>query len=123
MRRFPKALSLAFLLIAGVAIGPGFASEANGIFWGLMNNYYGSQQTVCVAKNYNYYPVDAVFNIFPASHDRAGEPLPKTTVVTLAPYTEYRLYTWPSTYGGPGPNCALVNYSVSVSGPGAPAPY
>jgi hypothetical protein len=122
MQHFPKAISLAALVIAGGATGPSVADEANGIFWGLFNNYYGSQQTVCVAKNYNYYPVNAVFNIFPGIYDPAGNPLPKTTVVTLTPYTEYRLYTWPATYGGPGPNCALLHYSVVVAPGGVGAP-
>jgi hypothetical protein len=117
MQHFPKAISLAVLFIAGPSVGSTWASEANNIFWNLQSNYYGSTQSVCVAKNYNYYPVDAAFRIFPARFDRRGNPLPSTTVVTLPPYTEYRVYSWAAGYTGPGPNCDLLNYSVSVSGP------
>ncbi|HEY1941459.1 MAG TPA: hypothetical protein VGH40_04985 [Roseiarcus sp.] len=115
MKHFPMAISSAALLIAGV--GPSFASETNDISWNLENNYNGSNQTVCVAENYNDYPVNAVFNIFPANYDPDGNALPNTTVVTLRPYTEYRVFSWAADYSGPGPNCALVHYSVSVATP------
>ena len=120
MKRFPVAISPAALLIAGA--GQSFASEVNNISWNLINNYNGSNQTVCVAQNYNYYPVNAVFNIFPAGYDPDGNPLPNTSVVTLRPYAEYRVFSWAADYSGPGPNCALDSYSVSVSPGGAEAP-
>ncbi len=122
MKRFPKAISLAALLVAGAGVGPSFASEVNDISWNLENNYYGSNQTVCVAENYHDYPVNAVFNIYPANYDPDGNPLPNTTVVTLPPYTESRVFSWASDYSGPGPNCSLLHYSVSVDSTGTEAP-
>lgn len=116
MRRFVTALPSAALLIVGTSIGQGFAeeNEANDISWNLDNNYNDSHQTVCVAENYNQYPVDAVFEVFPADYDAAGAPMPNRAVIRMKPYVEYQVYRWASDYSGPGPRCALVNFSATV---------
>jgi hypothetical protein len=116
MKRFLKVLPAAALLIVGTTMGRSFAeeNEANDISWNLENNYNDSHQTVCVAENYHEYPVDAVFDVFPADFDPAGNPMPDRTVITMKPYVEYQVFRWASDYSGPGPRCDLLNYSVTV---------
>ena len=81
----------------------------NNIWWNLDDNDGG--HTVCVVENYNDYPVDAVFNVFPAAFDPDGNPMPDTATITLTPYVEYKLYRWDNV-AGPGPQCSLLSYSV-----------
>ena len=116
MRRFLTALPSAALLILGTTVGQGFAdeNEANDISWNLDSNYNDSHQTVCVAENYNEYTVDAVFDVYPADFDPAGNAMPDRAVITMKPYVEYQVYRWAADYSGPGPRCNLVNYSVTV---------
>ncbi len=116
MKCFLEVLPAAAILIVGTMVGQSFANdrEVNDIWWNLETNYYGSQQTVCIAKNYNYYPVTAVFNTFPGADDPDGNPMPTRAVITMQPYVEYRVYSWPADYTGPGPHCELLSYSVSA---------
>jgi hypothetical protein len=115
MRHVLEATAAAAILVAG-AIGPSFADEqeVHDISWNLETNYNGGGQTVCVAENYNEYPVMAQFSVFPADFDEDGNPLPDRAVVTLRPYAETPVYSWQAGYTGPGPNCSLLNYSVSA---------
>jgi hypothetical protein len=109
--KFPKTLLSAVVLVIGTGVASGFAEEreVNNIWWNLDDNDGG--QTVCVAENYNDYPVDAVFNVFPAAFDPDGNPMPNTATITMTPYVEYKLYRWDNV-AGPGPQCALLSYSA-----------
>jgi len=115
MTRFSKTLLSAVLLTVGSGVAHSFANEqeVNNIWWNLQDNYNGGGQTVCVAENYNDFPVEAVFNVFPAAFDEDGNPMPNRAVISMKPYVEYKLYRWDNV-SGPGPQCGLLNYSVGV---------
>jgi hypothetical protein len=117
MKSFPVVLASAALLLGGAAVGPSFANGAENLFWGLETDFGDNIKTVCVAENYNNYPVDAVFEISPSRYDRFGNLLQTTTRVTLTPYTESLVFTWGPGYPGPGPECALLHVSVSAHPP------
>jgi len=111
--RIPKTLLSAVVLIVGTGVASSFANEreVNNIWWNLEDNE--GNQTVCVAENYNEFPVDAVFNVFPAGFDPDGSPMPSTAEITMRPYVEYKLYRWDNV-AGPGPQCSLLTYSASA---------
>jgi hypothetical protein len=115
MRFFLQTLPLAALLAVGAMVGRGFAyDEVNDIWWNLDTDYYGSHQTVCTAENFNGFPVDAVFNVFPGGFDRAGVPTPGRIVVPMKPFIQYRIYSWGTNYTGPGPQCSFLNFSAQA---------
>jgi hypothetical protein len=115
MRLFLQALPLAALLAVGAMVGRGFAyDEVNDIWWNLDGDYNGGHQTVCTAENFNGFPVDAVFNVFPAGYDRAGVPMPGRIVVPMRPFVQYRIYSWGTNYTGPGPQCSFLNFSAQA---------
>jgi len=111
--RFPKTLLSTVVLIVGSRIASGFADEreVNSIWWSLEDDE--GSQSVCVAENYNEFPVDAVFKVFPAAFDADGDPMPSTAAITMRPYVEYKLYRWDNV-AGPGPQCSLLTYSAPV---------
>lgn len=116
MQRFLTVLASGAALAAGAAMAPSVAEEqeSHDISWNLESNYNGGHQTVCIAENYNEYPVTAQFRVFPAAYDPDGNPMPDQAFVTLQPYAETTIYSWSADYAGPGPNCSLLNYSASV---------
>ncbi len=113
MKPVVKALLSATLLIAGAGIGRSFADEreVNNIWWNLDSDYNDTHQTVCVAENYNDYPVDAVFEVYPGTFDLEGNPVPGTAVLSMRPYVTYKLFGWPDG-SGPDHRCALRSYTV-----------
>ena len=116
MNRLVKPLLSAALLVIGAGAGQSFADEreVNNIWWELDDGYNGSNQTACVAENYNDHAVDAVFDVFPAAYDYDGGPMPRQIVVTLNPFETTKLYSW-ANGAGPGPRCELLSYSLHVS--------
>ncbi|HLW90490.1 MAG TPA: hypothetical protein VKS78_04200 [Roseiarcus sp.] len=110
-----KTLLPTVLLTLGAGIGHGFADEreVNNIWWEVEQGYNGSHETACVAENYNDNTVDAVFDLFPASYDFNGNPMPATAVVRMRPYTTYKVFGWPEERGS-DPHCALRSYSAHV---------
>jgi len=48
-----------------------------------------------------------------AAVDDDGNPMPDRAVVTMKPYVQYKLWSWANSMG-PGPQCALLTYSVRV---------
>lgn len=92
------------LLGAGPALA--FEREVNNVWWAVYDNYNGGGQTACIAENYNDYPVQAVFDVFPAATDPDGAPAPAHTAVTLAPFQTQKIWSW-ANIPGPGPSCEL----------------
>ena len=86
---------------------PGFAfeREVNNVWWAVYEHYNGSDQTACITENYNDYPVQAVFEVFPAA-DFDGAPAPTQMVMTLAPFQTMKVWGW-ANVPGPGPRCEL----------------
>src|SRR5574340_282113 len=115
MKRFLKPLLAAAFLTVGAGVTQSFAfeQEVNNIWWALFDNYNGSNQTACVAENYNDHAVEAVFELFPTSSDYYGNPMPSRMVVMMRPYQTYKLFGWPNV-GGPGPRCELRSSTVQV---------
>ncbi len=113
MKRFPKLLMSAAFLTLGSGQGFAFEQEVSNVWWAVFDNYNGSNQTACVAENYNNHPVDAVFDVFPGASDVAGTPAPSRMVVTMAPYQQYKLFGWVSA-AGPGQRCDLRSFTVHV---------
>jgi hypothetical protein len=114
MKLFLQTVPLASLLTVGAMVGHSFAfEEVNNIWWNLDSDY-NSHQTVCTAENFNNFPVDAVFNVFPGGVDRAGVPTPNRIVVPMKPYIQYRVYSWGINYTGPGPECSFLNFSAQA---------
>jgi len=113
MTRFSKILLSIVVLTLGAGVTHSSASEheVGNIWWSLQDNYDGGHQTVCVAENYNDFPVEAVFSVFPTDADDDGNPLANQAVITMKPYEQYKLYRWTDA-SGPGPQCSLLNYSV-----------
>jgi hypothetical protein len=110
-----KMLLSAGLLTVGAGVGHSFADdhEVNNVWWSLINGYNGSHQTACVAENYNNNPVDAVFDLFPARFDFEGNPAPGRAFISMRPYVEYKIYSWPEGFSLT-PQCKLRFYSVHV---------
>lgn len=117
MKRFLIPLLSAAVLTVGAGTRLCFAfaneQEVNDIWWSLYDDYNGSDRPACVAENYNEHPVDAVFEVFPASYDFDGNPQPSQMVVTLAPYQTTTLFSW-ANGAGPGAHCDLRSYTVHV---------
>lgn len=115
MKRLLKLVLSAAFLTVGAGAGQSFAfeREVNNVWWAVFDNYNGSNQTACVAENYNDHPVTAVFELFPTSFDYYGNPRPSRMVVTLSPFQTYKLYGW-ANVTGPGPRCELRSSTVRV---------
>jgi hypothetical protein len=121
MQRILKILVSAglFSTAASVPLALADEQEINNVSWELKNNEGG--QTTCVAENYNQFPVDAVFELFPAAFDGDGAPMPTRKIVTMQPGVEYNVFSWTNASapsGGPGPtpgpHCALRFYTVRI---------
>ena len=115
MKRFLKSAVFAAFLTVGVGTGQSFAfeQEVNNIWWALYDNYNGSEQSACIAENYNDHAVDAVFELFPASADVDGNPGPAHMVLMMRPHQTYKVFGWANA-PGPGPRCELRSATVHV---------
>jgi hypothetical protein len=114
MKRFLQfGLAAFFSVAAGAGQSFAFQQEVNNIWWALFDNYNWSNQTACVAENYNNHAVTAVFELFPVAFDPYGNPLPRRMVITLQPYQFYKLYSW-ANVPGPGPRCELRSSTLRI---------
>jgi hypothetical protein len=114
MKRFLKSLAAAAVLTVGAGAGQCFAEqEVGNIWWSLYDDYNGSNQSACVAENYNDHAVDALFEVSPTAYDFDGNPLPDRMLVTMAPYQTYKIFGWVNATG-PGPRCNLLSYTVHI---------
>ena len=114
MKRFRKSVvAAAFLSLAAAGQGFAYEREVNNVWWAVFDNYNGSDQTACIAKNYNDHAVDAVFDLFPTGADDYGNPMPSRMVVHLEPYQTYKVWGWANA-DGPGPRCELRSSITTV---------
>ena len=119
MERFLKPLLCAAVAIIGAGAGQCFAEqEVGNIWWSLYDDYNGSNQSACVAENYNDHAVDALFEVSPTSYDFDGNPVPGRMLVTMAPYQTYKVFSRANATG-PGPRCN--NFSLTSAAP-TPSP-
>ena len=102
-------LSAAFAAAATPALA--FEREVNNVWWAVYEHYNGGDQTACITENYNNYPVQAVFEVFPAGADFDGAPAPTQMAMTLAPFQTIKVWGW-ANVPGPGPRCELRGSSA-----------
>jgi hypothetical protein len=109
MNRSLKSLALAALSIVGPERGQSIADERDDIWWELVSDYNGTNQTVCLAENNNDFRVHAIFELSPIRFDFDGNPVPGRVVVILRPHRPYKLYAWPNSFN---PHCSLRSYAA-----------
>jgi hypothetical protein len=109
MNRSLKSLALAAFSIAGPGVVHCAADERDDIWWELVSDYNGSNQTVCLVENNNDFAVHAVFELSPTRFDFDGNPLPGRVIVILRPHMTYKLYAWPNSFN---PHCSLRSYAA-----------
>ena len=100
----------------GLDIERSFADgwEVNNIWWNIIINWRNRHQTVCIAEQYNQYPLTAKFDIYPgypfARHRHRGDPPGHGTATQfMQPFVGYRIFAWLDGTK-PDPQCILKSW-------------
>jgi hypothetical protein len=92
MLRILKVVISLFILAIGLSSEA--YSQVNNIWWNVILNYNNSGVDVCIAEQYNQNTLIVTFDVFPGDPRFPDRPIHGSSVATMVPYQQYKIFGW-----------------------------